>query len=78
MLMVRSITRYADGVDQGEEFVSRVVSRTKDAIFLLWTNDFNNKVWLAVIELQRRKATVAQVFQGVTSVGGDFETLDCR
>ena len=78
MPIVRSITRFPDEVDKGEEFLSRVVSRTHDGVFLLWTNDFNNKVWLAAIDLTHRKATVTQVFQGVTSVGGELETLDCR
>jgi hypothetical protein len=75
--LVRSITRLADGGDKGEEFVSRVVIRTSDAVFLLWTNDIN-KTWTAAVELARRKAVVAQVFQGVTSVGGEVETLDCQ
>ena len=46
---VRSTTRFADGFDQEAEFTSRVVSRVPDAVFLLWTNDFN-KVWLAAID----------------------------
>ena len=75
--VVRSITRFSDGADKGEEFASRVVTRTSDAVFLLWTNDIN-KTWVAAVDLVRRKATVAQVFQGVTSVGGELETLDCQ
>ncbi|MBI4178425.1 hypothetical protein HY522_03245 [bacterium] len=75
--LVRSITRFPDGTDRGEEFASRVVMRTSDGVFLLWTNDIN-KTWLAAVDLARRKATVAQVFQGVTSVGGELETLDCQ
>ena len=75
--VVRSVTRFADGVDKGEEFVSRVVTRTSEAVFLLWTNDMN-KTWVAAVDLTRRKAALAQVFQGVTSVGGEFETLDCQ
>jgi hypothetical protein len=75
---VRSITRFADGSDRAEEFVSRVVSRTNDVVFLVWTNDFNNKVWLAAVDLTRRKAVLAQVFEGITSLGGEVETLDCR
>ncbi|HEV8524505.1 MAG TPA: hypothetical protein VGQ71_08395 [Terriglobales bacterium] len=75
--VVRSITRFPDGADRGEEFVSRVVTRTNDAVFLLWTNDFN-KTWIAALDLGRRKAALAEVFQGVTSVGGELETLDCQ
>jgi len=75
--IVRSITRYADGVDKGEEFLGNVVRRTHDAIFLLWTNDIN-KLWLAAVDLTHRTATVTQVFQGITSVGGELETLDCH
>ena len=73
--VVRSITRLSDGADKGEEFTSRVVTRTSDAVFLLWTHDIN-KTWVAAVDLARRKATVAQVFQGATSVGGELETLD--
>ena len=40
--------------------------------------DFFNKVWLAAVDLTHRKAIVTQVVQGVTSVGGELETLDCR
>lgn len=75
--VVRSITRFPDGGDRGEEFVSRVVTRTRDAVFLLWTNEIN-KTWVATVDLTHRKATIAQVFQGVTSVGGELETLDCQ
>jgi hypothetical protein len=76
--IVRSITRYDDGVEDAAEFMVKVVSRTVDQVFLIWTNDVHNKVWLATVDLTHRKATVTQVFQGVTSVGGELETLDCR
>lgn len=75
--VVRSITRFPDGTDKGEEFSSKVVHRTGNTMFLLWTNDIN-KTWLAVVDLVQRKATLAHVFQGVTSVGGELETLDCQ
>jgi hypothetical protein len=75
--IVRSITRYTDGVDKGEKFMGAVVMRTHDAIFLIWTNDIN-KMWLATVDLTHRRATLTQVFQGATSVGGEIETLDCR
>jgi len=75
--LVRSITRFSDGADKGEEFASRVVTRTSDAVFLLWTNDIS-KTWVAAVDMARRKATVAQVFQGISSVGGELETLDCQ
>jgi hypothetical protein len=75
--VVRSVTRFPDGTDKGEEFTSRVVGRTSDAVFLLWTNDIN-KTWVAALDLARRKAVLAQVFQGITSIGGEFETLDCQ
>jgi hypothetical protein len=76
--IIRSITRYEKGPEETAEFVGRVVSRTFDTVFLVWTNDFKNKVWLAVIDLIHRRATVTQVFRGITSVGGEIETLDCR
>ena len=76
--IVRSITRYEDGVEDATEFAVKVVSRTQDQVFLIWTNDSHNKVWLATVDLTHRKAMVTQAFQGVTSVGGELETLDCR
>jgi len=75
--IVRSITRYTDGADKGEEFKGAVVMRTRDAVFLIWTNEIN-KMWLATVDLTHRRATLTQVFQGITSVGGKIETLDCR
>jgi hypothetical protein len=76
--VVRSITRFQDGTEDTAEFVSKVVSRTSNDIYLIWTNAFNNKVWLAGVDLRHRKAIVTQVFFGVTSVGGELETLDCH
>ena len=77
--VVRSITPASGtAAEDAVEFSARVVARTQDAVFLVWTNDFNNKVWTAAIDLTHRKATVAQVFQGATSLGGEIETLDCR
>jgi hypothetical protein len=76
--MVRSITRFPDGPDMNADFAARVISRTDGVIFLLWTNDYNNKVWLAVVDQVRRKATVGQVVQGVTATSGELETLDCE
>lgn len=76
---VRSITRFEKGPDQAAEFVGRVVSRTPDAVFIVWTNAPNlNKVWLAAVDLAHRKVTVTHAFQGATSIGGELETLDCR
>ena len=76
--LVRSITRYVDGVEQGVEFPSTVLSQFDGTVFLLWMNPSGNKVWTAAVDRKHRRATVTQVFQGVTSVGGEFETLDCR
>ena len=75
--IVRSITRYTDGVEEGQEFPGTVLMRTEDAVFLMWTNRIN-KIWLATVDLTHRRATLTQVFQGATSVGGEIETLDCR
>jgi hypothetical protein len=75
--IVRSITRYTDGMEKAEGFMAAVLMRTHDAVFLMWTNNIN-KIWLATVDLTHRRATLTQVFQGVTSVGGEIETLDCR
>ena len=72
---IRSLTPGADG----EEFQGTVISRTGDAIFLVWNNNpFGNKLWSAAIDLTHKKAVISQVYQGATSVGVDSETLDCR
>jgi hypothetical protein len=76
---VRSITRFKEGDEQAQEFTARVVSRAFDTVFLSWTNDPpHNKMWLAAVNVKHRKAVVVQVFEGVTSLGGEVETLDCR
>jgi hypothetical protein len=76
---VRSITRFVDGVEQANEFEARVVGRAFDTLFLLWSNDPpHNKMWLAAVNVKHRKAVVTQTFEGISSVGGEVETLDCR
>jgi hypothetical protein len=80
--VIRSITppRQAIGFPEGEavEFKGTVVSRLAEAVFIMWQNDYGNKVWLAALDLKHKKATVSQVFQGVTSIGIEAETLDCK
>jgi len=76
--VVRSITRYDKGPEQAAEFAATVLARSFDAVFITWKNDFDNKVWLATVDLAHRKAALTQVFRGVTGVGGELETLDCR
>jgi hypothetical protein len=80
--VIRSITpprpQLGANEEHADEFNGTVVSRTGDAVFVIWRNDFGNKVWLAVLDLRHKKATVSQVFQGITSVGIEAETLDCR
>ena len=61
-----------------EEFRGSVVSRTNDAVFVTWRNPPMNKVWLAALDLTHRKAAVGYVFQGMTSVGVQAQTFDCR
>lgn len=60
------------------EFEGLVISRDGAAVFLIWRNDSGNKVWLAAINLEHRRAVVTQTFDGVTSLGAEVETLDCR
>lgn len=76
--MVRSITPKAKDVPESvAEFKGTMLLRTNSEVFITWTNEIN-KVWLAVIDLHHKKAVVGQTFAGLTSVGGDLETLDCR
>jgi len=74
---VVSVRKYADGKDLVEDLKATVVERTSDAVFLAWTNGAN-KAWLAAIDLNHRKAIVTNVAQGITSLVGELETLDCR
>lgn len=75
---VRSITPATDDAPEvSDEFAATVALRTPTWLFLTWSNDVN-KLWLAVIDLEESKATVTLTFRGVTSVGGEVETLDCR
>lgn len=76
--IVRSITRHEKGPEQAEEFAAKILARSFNTVFITWTNDFDNKVWLATVDLVHRKAAVTQVFRGLTGVGGELETLDCR
>jgi hypothetical protein len=75
--IIRSVTKFKDETEEAAEFSAIVVSRTSDAVFLVWTNEAN-KVWLAAIDLIHRRATLTEVFQGLSSLGGGIETLDCR
>lgn len=77
--IIRSITpaEWA-GKEVADEFQGMVVSRDGAAVFLIWRNDFGNKVWLAAINLEHRRAVVTQAFDGATSFGAEVETLDCR
>lgn len=72
--MIRSITP----PEEATEFKGTVVSRWDGSVFIMWQNDSGNKLWLAVVNLTHKKATVSQVFQGITSVGIEAETLDCK
>ena len=72
--VIRSITPPGEAA----EFKGTVVSRWADSVFIMWQNDYGNKIWLAVVNLTHKKATVSQVFQGITSVGLEAETLDCK
>lgn len=72
--VIRSITPPGEAA----EFKGTVVSRWADSVFIMWQNDYGNKIWLAVVDLTHKKATVSQVFQGITSVGIEAETLDCK
>lgn len=76
---IRSITpAEAAGEEVALEFQGLVVSRDGAAVFLIWRNDFGNKVWLAAINLEHRRAVVTQAFDGATSLGAEVETLDCQ
>lgn len=74
--IVRSITPATSLTPtESVEFEAKVLLRTSDEVFLTWSNEVN-KVWVAVVDLKTRKAVVAHVFKGMTSVGGELETLD--
>jgi len=76
--VIRFITPPQKNVpEDASEFKGTVILRNPNEMFVSWTND-TNKVWLAVIDPRKKKATLAHLFEGATSVGGELETLDCR
>jgi hypothetical protein len=76
--IVRSITPAQGGASEDAvEFEGRVILRSTDEVFVTWSNDIN-KTWLAAIDLRNKRVIVTHVFSGVTSVGGQMETLDCK
>jgi len=76
--VVRMVGPWGPLPEDAAEFTGAVVSRWTDSVFIVWQNDYGNKVWLAVVDLAHKKATVSQAFRGITSVGIEAETLDCR
>lgn len=80
--VVRSITPPTEYVEEetAAEFNATIISRFGDTVFLMWDNDHGNanKVWIAAVDLVHRKATLSQLFRGITSVGVEAETLDCK
>ena len=60
------------------EFRGRVVGRFGDTVFVTWRNPPQNKAWLAVLDLTHLQAAIGYVFQGMTSVGVEAQTFDCR
>lgn len=76
---IRSISPVpGDTTTVANEFQGTVLSRALESVWIAWKNPPGNKVWVAVVDLARRKAVITQAFQGMTSVGGELETLDCR
>lgn len=76
--IIRSITpRQLESLETADEFTGTTVLRTPTEIFIMWSNGIN-KVWLAVVDFEHKKAIVTQAFKGITSVGGEVETLNCR
>ncbi len=77
--IIKSITprdKYSE--EQVIEFKGTVIHRTGSIIMIKWANDFNNKVWIATINLNYRKAVVAESYDGITSFGINVETLTCK
>ena len=60
------------------EFVGSVLERTKSLITIEWKNPYQNKLWIATIDLQHKKAVVNHIYEGATSFGVNVETLDCK
>jgi hypothetical protein len=76
--VVRMVGPWGPLPEDAAEFTGTVVSRLADSLFIIWQNDYGNKVWLSVIDLAHKRATMSQAFRGITSVGVEVETLDCR
>ncbi len=78
--MVKTIREIFDdeGGDVSSESHGQVLNRSRDSaeIVLVWGH--NQKWWLAIIDLSLKKVAIGHVFRGVTSIGGQLQTLDCH
>lgn len=60
------------------EFSGSVLERNLQTVIITWKNPFGNKVWVASIDFENKKAIVTQFYNGLTSFGVNVETLDCE
>ena len=65
--IIKSITpknKYSE--EQTTEFKGTVIHRTDSIIMIKWVNDFENKIWIATINLKHKKAIIIP-YQAVLS-----------
>ena len=77
---IKSITpknKYSD--EQVAEFKGQVIHRAGPLVTIRWSNEpFDNKIWVATINTDKKKAVVCGMYDGATSFGVDVETLDLK
>lgn len=77
---IKSITpknKYSD--EQVTEFKGQVIHRAGSLVTIRWSNEpFDNKIWIATINTDKKKAVVCEMYDGATSFGVNVETLDLK
>jgi hypothetical protein len=78
--IMKSITPPHGYFPKGEinEFDGSLIHRSGSIIMIKWENPSGNKVWIATINLEARKAIVTESYEGLTSFGINIEILDCK
>ncbi len=77
---IKSITPPYQYFPEGEvnEFAGSLIYRSGSMLIIKWENPAGNKIWIATINLENKKAIVAQSYNGLTSFGINVEILDCK
>ncbi|MCI0692072.1 hypothetical protein L0337_08720 [candidate division KSB1 bacterium] len=78
--IIKSITPPHGYFPEGEitEFEGSLIHRSGSILMIKWENPSANKVWIATINLEQKKAIITESYEGLTSFGINIEILDCK